>query len=406
MGIITYNTLVNISREKYIQEGRILASLNSHFPDNVRRNEELPLLFPKEEEQSSEKDSLELLPKIVDKVEEENETSPLTIYSENKIPLVKSVKVTSMKSESIKLSLFHMIYSFQLYKSVLQHNTKQEEKGAASWNEEVEAMWKSLNMRDTKVKYPNTYEFYKSWNNEFKDAFTNPTKLENSYLPTFSVYPAPLKWFCDTLYGTDLKDLKDFQSIYQNTKSKSFRNLLELWLYDNAFLFQRKTTLKEDSEFNEKLFQTMIQDIGRAKNTQLFLRFSSIILKPSNPRKSVFFSDLNGYNVPSVSLETLLGVIDGFAELSKDGLYDYTPDVTELIKMLKSNCIITNKASGSGTGASKLRILLPYEDGSSSIPEISDRVKQRCYEILSQDKHTMETLNQMVTKTAQLEGQQ
>ncbi|CCD27429.1 Pet494p NDAI_0K02380 [Naumovozyma dairenensis CBS 421] len=445
MGVVTYNTIIMAEQERAIQEQNLIESFNYRINNNnnttgdimkprddgiieVSPEDEIDKILSKKNKSTTlSTNEKEALSKTKSIEKEEEEDTPLTTYSAASVKLDKKVPCKDYNSAAIEMSLFHMFYAYELYKNVLLKKGSSSSSSApstegrsgkpTSWEKEIKLLKKMFYNVESTETSENTERkakrlspiiglFYPLWRKEFQDIVTDFDKLQYFALPNWENYSKDLRRICYLLHDSkeSITKLDTFHDFYNQVYSFDIKKLLSFWIYDNYKLLKSRNVT---SNYNESFYQTLLKDNNSDPYT--FIKYSSIILNPENPRKDLFFpkrsialTDGHRHNnnnktvsVPTISLETFKTVLKGFISLSKKEDKKYSQPVTALLKILKTNCILDNSKSGT-----KVRILLPtneqqgMEQRATMMLDRSEE-NEKCYRILSKDEELVRALDDL-----------
>ncbi|CEP61084.1 Pet494p LALA0_S02e06370g [Lachancea lanzarotensis] len=345
VGIMSYSTLQAVAREKALQDFMEQSELAAEVEP-----EEACLRFQQD--------------------------SPMPNYEAGKIMLQKSNPPMTCHTQHVKMSLFHLLYSYFIYCDV---STNERPSGSTRYNSEVQELRRGQIMKNRKLPKASPRSFYEAWSHEFRDELSNLNRSQQLHMPNWTEFPPSLRILCRTLYDTDMKTMIDFKKFYRSINSKNIRAILRSWLYDNSHLLQVGTDVGSEAFY---------RDLIRAcrKDNSLFKLYSSILLNSNNPRRHAFF-ERHDQRSFTVSLETVLEVMKGNLHAGTDAhCYDSS---LQLISMIRTNCIATRGAGGTR----EVHIILPDENSSSDTSgKMSSQERNECFKLVSQNPELMAIL--------------
>ncbi|SCU92787.1 LAFA_0F12860g1_1 [Lachancea sp. 'fantastica'] len=345
VGIVSYSTLQTMARERALQDYVEQSGLSGE-----------PVV---EEARSSHQ-----------------QESPMASYKAGKIMLPKSSPPQTCHMQHLKMSLFHLLYSYHIYCDVV---ALEAPSGSIEYNKEVEELRRGQMMEKHKASKTSPQAFYNAWSDEFEHELRNLNRSQQFHMPNWTAYPKSLQILCRTLYEKDMKTMADFKKFYRSIGSGNLRAILRSWLYDNSRFLQIET------DFDSEAFYRDLIRSCRSDNS-LFKLYSSILLNSSNPRRYAFFQS-QGQRPLTVSLETILEVMKGNLLASTDT--ECYNSSLQLISMIRTNCIATQGAGGK----KEVRIILSDDDSSSDIPgKMSSQEKHECLELVSQNSEIIAIL--------------
>lgn len=350
-GFVTMNSLVTYNRER-LAETKLLEAEN-----NLDRQEDYDL--PNEQ------------------------TSPLVeISAKNFQPQSKaSPQLATYNSQMAKMSIFHMLYAYYLCKHVLIDGKSVN--APQAWREEVESL--SGDFEGSRCNYRAMGEFYEEWKVRFLDIFTDLNKSQQFHFPSWQQYPGPLGNMCCKLYNNQMDNIHDFEQFYDGIKNKEIKRLLRLWLFDyNHFL---PTIDRVSAEcFYRKLLRQCNDDDAS------FVKFSSILLNPNNPRRSSFFSKYGSLPVQSASIDTVLEVLRGYIHLRETQGKRHYGAIIRLISMLKKDCIVIH--GNSSSSAPSVRVMLPTDEQREFIDLHTTREqRKRSFALVARNQEAIKLLD-------------
>ena len=186
-------------------------------------------------------------------VRSEEQESPLTEYTTSNFWCpAKSPPLATYDSQMAKMSLFHMLYAFYLYRSVLIAEEDRKVRLPEDWKQEVGYL-RDNNTTRTSCTHKEMDNFYNEWKQEFLQVFADLNKSQRFNLPTWKDYPKPLKIICEKLYHNDMENIHDFADFYDQTPSLGFKRLLRRWLLDYTHLVSATP-----STANEKFYRQLL----------------------------------------------------------------------------------------------------------------------------------------------------
>lgn len=324
--------------------------------------------------------------------------TPLQTYTEADIDIpTKPTRVLTRNSTDIKASLFHMLYSYEIFWSLLQDSNKDAKASSFNspeWGKEISEI--RQNIPDFKGFVQNLNMFYNAWNEEFQEsgavgsAKSTPQSTENFAIPTWLPFPKRLQKSCKRLYANKLETVEDFQKFYEDTGSPQLKELLRMWFYDNYRQFQSKDSRSSEFFYNELLNDTV-------KNPPVFKKYASVVLNPANQRSQKMFSkvkvDEEG-KVPVVHLDTMVNLLQDYLKLKDDE--DRSDAYLRLVHMIKNNAYISPVDKG-------VYVQLCDDDKTKSpsgwmsrLHGSSDKKAQsQLYEALGQDQRLVSLLKEL-----------
>lgn len=284
--------------------------------------------------------------------ESEAKESPLTEYTTNNFWCpAKSPPLATYDSQMAKMSLFHMLYAFYLYRDVLLSGEDRNLQLPAKWKEEVEFL-RGSDFNSTSCTHREMDNFYNEWKQEFLDVFADLNKSQRFNPPTWQNYPRPLKVVCNKLYHNDMENIQDFADFYNQTPSKGFKRLLRRWLLDYTHLV---STTPPTS--NENFYRQLLKD--SQGDEVVFNSFASLLLNPSDNRRACFLPKQDVNQIRSASLDTVLLVLRGYVHQREKVGKNHNGAIIRLLSMLKKDCVL---GPGDQPKSKTVRIMLPTDD--------------------------------------------
>lgn len=287
--------------------------------------------------------------------------------------LSKQAKIISPYSKILSGSLFHLIYSFNVYN-------------------------KSSNERGISLK-----QFYFLWRNEFSQDFMSDTSFSQAFDIVQPTDPKhrnllPITKF---LQETPLTDIEDVYTLYNVVSShygnsSSVKRLLILWLYDYS-KFLKGTSASFESTA-EEFYDKILRD-SKYLGKDIFNKYASVVLELSNPRKHIFFPKYDLRNKPTqrnscyftISLKTYTELLNCYSQLHTSNWTN--KKIIQLIQLLRENAIKTTNT--------EVRIMIPDLRDKSINKRIKKRLKQdnsSCLQIIKEDSNLMKVLNGLSEK--------
>lgn len=318
-GFVTMNSLVTFNRE-HLAETKLLEAENSL---DVQDDWELP------KEPGSPLDEIP-----ANKMASQPKASP---------------QLATYNSQMAKMSIFHMVYAFYLCKHVLVDDSSSN--APEAWREEVKLL--GGDFVGSKHNYSEMGRFYSEWKEHFLDVFTDLNKSQQFHFPSWQNYPGPLGDVCKKLYNNQMENIHDFEQFYNKVKSKEVRKLLRLWLFDYTHFFSPIDHFSAERFYRELIRQCQDDDVA-------FVKYSSILLNPLNPRRNTFFPKYGSSPVQSASIDTVLEVLRGYIHLRETQGKRHYGAIIRLISMLKKDCIVV-KCKSTANHAS-VRVMLPTDE--------------------------------------------
>lgn len=379
-GIVTYNSMVSANQERFFEE-RMLMAQETLTPKYSCSEEKKPL--EKEIESPQTGDVVKICSPAPEQV---LDVQPLTEYKAETLILGKESKCASYDSQMAKMSLYHMMYAYFLCRQVASNEGSKTSK---PWDEEVELLKSTTHSGNVNSRTKNFMEtFYKSWKTEFIEVFTDLHKSQQFHFPDWKHYPSSLRYVCKTLYHNDMQTIEDFQNFYDSIGQRDLKRLLRLWLCDHSHL------VSPANGYNvEKFYRELIADCHN--DDYLLNKYSSMLLNPTDPRKSLFFSKYGKYatqKVPSASIDTVLSVLQEYVALQEtQGRYHYNA-IVRLISMIRRDCVIARTTSGT-TRIRQVRVLLPRDEDRERIDLTANKnERKKCFQLVSHNPKAVELL--------------
>lgn len=275
--------------------------------------------------------------------------TPLHTYTATEVNIPKkSTRVQALNATRNKASLFNMLYSYEIYRSLLQDSSESKTLSWRTklWRKEVSALREDIG--DFMMFVPSLNNFYANWNEEFQatggpgTASAQPQSVENFGLPSWRTYPDRLRSMCNKLYSNNMETLDDFQQFYENTESRQLKELLQMWYYDN---YKRLPPVKGNKS-HELFYNELLGDA--MSNPHMFKRYASVVLDPENKRSGMLFSSMRvdeGDKEPYVHLDTMVNVLQGYLQLEQNG-GDKSAAYLRLVQMLNDNVYMPTREKG------------------------------------------------------------
>lgn len=283
----------------------------------------------------------------------EEQESPLTEYTTSNFWCpAKSPPLATYDSQMAKMSLFHMLYAFYLYRDVLTAEEGKKVRLPEEWKEEVEYLRDEKNTTTTSCTHREMDSFYNEWKQEFLQVFADLNKSQRFTLPTWKSYPKPLKIICDKLHHNDMEDIHDFADFYNEMPSLGIKRLLRRWLLDYTHLVS--TT---PSTTDEKFYRQLLQD--SQGDEVMFNNFASLLLNPTDTRRTCFLPRQDLYQIQSASIDTVLLVLRGYVHQREVMNKNHNGPIIRLLSMLKKDCVV---GPGDQPKSKAVRIMLPTDD--------------------------------------------
>lgn len=319
----------------------------------------------------------------VEEVRNDEKESPLTEYTANNFWCpAKTPPLATYNSQMAKMSLFHMLYAFYLYKDVLIADQNRQMVLPKEWQQEVEYLQDSE--KDTfACTYREMDKFYNEWKQEFLQVFADLNKSQRFTLPTWKNYPKPLRIICDKLYHNDMENILNFADLYNEIPSIGIKRLLRRWLLDYTHLVSTTGPTAE----NEKFYRQLLKD--SQGDEVIFNNFASLILNPSDPRRTCFLPKLN--QIHSASIDTALLVLRGYVHLREKMNKNHNGPIIRLLSMLKKDCVV---GPGDQPRSNTVRILLPTDAQRDSLEQVmTPQKRQKSLALVSHHSEAIKLLD-------------
>ncbi|CCE65780.1 hypothetical protein TPHA_0M02060 [Tetrapisispora phaffii CBS 4417] len=459
-GMVAYNTCVSNGKENALDEN--ILSIQTALEKGPNTSEGISLndypIIDSELERylplrTEYPPNINAVPELDRKEVEETEMSPFKTITKEDLQLEGTARTVNFESQLAKLSIFNLLYSYYMYKSVL-YNIKGRNKPNEGkfyntfnlWHKETEEMseqYLASEAGESSVDKIPLNGFYSLWKTNFTNSIKSFSEVQNLKLPNWRIYPKNLQKLCESLYNNDMTIIADFAEFYHelnDDKYKEVRNLLRLWLYDNMTLFKEtnskskifsnssKYNLRKIKHANEIFYNELLDD--SKDDITLFLKYSSIALNSQNKNRRNFMfpkllidseKDNNSVtiqiDVPTISLETLLNVLDGFVRLKENKGIDCHDSIVKIISMLKKDCILSKtqdkNATMTGTRKDHVSVILLPNDLEQRV-EIAcqldnklktinnyelmnhhDDLRKKCYRIVSTNPKAIQLLEKI-----------
>lgn len=286
-------------------------------------------------------------------VQNEEQESPLTEYSSSNFWCpAKSPPLATYDSQMAKMSLFHMLYAFYLYRDVLSAEENSKVRLPKDWKQEVEYLQDYTNNATVNCTHREMDNFYNEWKREFLQVFADLNKSQRFTLPTWKDYPKPLKIICSKLYHNDMEDIHAFADFYNEMPSLGVKRLLRRWLLDYTHLVSTTS-----STADEKFYRQLLQD---SKGDEvMFNTFASLLLNPADTRRTCFLPKQDLYQIQSASIDTVLLILKGYVHQREKMNKNHNGPIIRLLSMLKKDCVV---GPGDQPKSKTVRIMLPTDD--------------------------------------------
>lgn len=311
--------------------------------------------------------------------------SPLTIYSPNSMKLEKEIPVKNINSLTANASLFSLFYSYHIYESIIREDWEKFKSGMSNsgnkknkngeWRQEVERVsnLSSPILNNLEKKHTSLVTFYRVWNEDDRRQIEQVDKMFKFKFPSWRIYPHSLSEMCKQLHDSNIKTVKDFETLYDSIQNVNMKGLCRLWFFDHSKLLGRTN----EYGMNEIFYNKLVEDSFQSKDHLSFKRYSSLVLNPAgNKRNGIFFAVQPQYNSHQIHLDTLLTVLQGYIRLeqrSHKGNTHYDDEVLRIVQLIKNNGYLDKN----GTAQILLR-----EDHKSFPPE----ERNQYFESLSNNK--------------------
>ncbi|KAK5778227.1 hypothetical protein RI543_003886 [Arxiozyma heterogenica] len=416
--LVTYNTLVNVPSDRILQQEMLSAQLLSTSPAGqaITFNEDeqidniptpISMFQPLEENTSFGEIKDTIVKQIHERITPQRQAlndeisevvdTPFTTYLDGNVELMKHVPVNSTNSLIAKFSLFSLFYSYHLYSDVVisqdskkdynEQITEETQSRSHIWTKEIQRLQKLSfpilkSLRNEKNS--SLTIFYRIWNEANRKKIEKYDTLYQFKFPRWSLFPNSLSRLCNELHDNKFETLGDFQRLYELTDRTSLRKLFRMWLYDYSNLLNRTN----NNVMNEAMFNKLIKDSFNDIDLDSFGKFSSIVLKPEDKRRRLFFAIRPDYQSYQIHLDTLLTIFQNYVLLQKrkleslHHLQGHDMEILRMVQLIKNNGYL---------GKNGVAYILLRQD----CPSFSESSRKRYFRNLSDNKRLGKLLQEV-----------
>ncbi|AET38249.1 Pet494p Ecym_2528 [Eremothecium cymbalariae DBVPG len=405
--LYTYSIFSSYSRRSYV-----LDSLQHGFPIerdvgiNVGTEEMINEMFDNEIREPSNGEEEEI-PKIDNEygcaeeepvcIDEHEMPDPCLIYTEPEVS--EHMEPVTPHSRFAKMSLFYLFYSYHLFKDIRRQvdgsKSTPAEQNDSYWHEQnlqnrSEDVYNSANKSSHAEDYienDSPLQFYDIWLTEFKQSFKNLSKSRQFHLLISKDFPNELSSFFRTLDANPMNSFADFFQIYQSSTSIEDKILLSSWFFDYGHHLSKSNCVN-----TEKLYCTLFD---KNFNDEDFEKYASIIFRPDDPHRKLFFGSKPYFGLQTASLESILQVLKTALKSNDPHKNDY---IIKLMSLLRKHCYY-NVSSNS------VRILLPNSAHEEKISmSLCEQRRKESYQYIAKDPTALRLLSH-ITKGGMRQSQ-